>query len=54
MANHILKDILPEEKIIKVDLHEGSFSDLKFFIAFKFLVYLDYIEVDYRTLRLLI
>ncbi len=39
MANHILKDILPEEKIIKVDLHEGSFPDFEFLTALKFLVY---------------
>jgi hypothetical protein len=30
MANHILKDILPGEKIIKVNLHEGSLPDLEF------------------------
>ncbi len=38
-ANHILKDTLPEEKIIKVNLHEGSLPDLKFLTALEFLVY---------------
>jgi hypothetical protein len=36
MANHILEDILPEEKILKVNLHEGSFPDLKFLSALDF------------------
>jgi hypothetical protein len=34
MANHILKDILPEEKIIKVNLHEVSFPDFKFLLDY--------------------
>jgi hypothetical protein len=39
MANYILKDILPEEKIIRVKLHEGSFPDLKFLTALDFSEY---------------
>ncbi len=36
MANHILEDILPEEKILRVNLHEGSFPYLKFQSALDF------------------